>query len=64
MDFTKRMTFLWKFFFSPEVATEGGVSESNAEAAISVDSGQIEKQKNELKELLKKPLKRDDKWFE
>jgi len=38
---------------------EGGVS---AECAIFADNTQLENQKSELRELLRKPLKRDDKW--
>jgi hypothetical protein len=41
---------------------EGGVSECSAESALSADNTQLENQKSELRELLKKPLKRDDKW--
>ncbi|XP_076078231.1 ubiquitin carboxyl-terminal hydrolase 15-like isoform X1 [Mytilus galloprovincialis] len=42
---------------------EGGVTDSSAQSAISNANALLENQKSELKELLKKPLKRDDKWF-
>lgn len=41
---------------------EGGVTDSSAQSAISNANALLENQKSELKELLKKPLKRDDKW--
>jgi hypothetical protein len=45
-----------------ECEAEGGVWEyCSAECAVFADNSQLEKQKLELRELLKKPLKRDDK---
>lgn len=42
---------------------EGGVTDVDAQTAILTDTAPLEMQKNELKELLKKTLKKDDKWF-
>ena len=42
---------------------EGGVSEYySAECVIFANNTPLENQKSELRELFKKPLKRDDKW--